>query len=539
MIGRTFWDAALVRLGDETTEKVLLVLNTLRGREMIFLHDQSAFESAAEYVFKHALLRDVTYDNVLKRDRRAYHAHAAGWLEEVTTRSGRGDEYAALIAEHYERAGQAEHATAWYARAGERAAAQYANGEAVRLFTHALALLPGGPAADPLKGAPGTLVENVEERRFELLLARERAYDLLADRGSQAADLTSLAALAENLDQSRRTDVFLQRAQYADVTGDYRAAVTFGSQAIGLAHAAGRVDQEVSGHLAVGRAYWRLAEYGRAHAPLEQALTLARQARLSVLQADTARTLGIVLEAEGAYREARPYYGQALALFRELGDKSGESKALNDLGALCYHENDYRSAREYLEAALRLKREIGDRRGESVVLNNLGNITQQEGNHRAAREYFERCLRASREILDPEGELAALLGLAAISNLLGDQEGARAQYERALGLARQIGDRQGEADTVASLAQLACETGDPVLGEYYAHQAARVAVEVGGQRQQGFALTFLGQALLDLGRPLEASEAYGQAAAVRREIGEGALALELACRPGCSLARPG
>jgi hypothetical protein len=75
------------------------LLDGLRRRELVFRHEVSAFAGTSEYLFKHMLLREVTYERVLKRQRRIYHAQAAAWL--IAESRERADEYAAQIAEHY------------------------------------------------------------------------------------------------------------------------------------------------------------------------------------------------------------------------------------------------------------------------------------------------------------------------------------------------------------------------------------------------------------------------------------------------------
>ena len=44
------------------------------------INRQATFSGTTEYMFNHALLRDVTYASLLKRLRRAYHAQVADWL---------------------------------------------------------------------------------------------------------------------------------------------------------------------------------------------------------------------------------------------------------------------------------------------------------------------------------------------------------------------------------------------------------------------------------------------------------------------------
>ena len=107
VVGREFWDEAVARLtepagGDSERQPLTPILATLRGRELVYRHEHSAFEGTAEFVFKHALLRDVAYETVLRRLRRTYHRQVAEWME---SRAGeRLDEHAGLIAYHYQQA---------------------------------------------------------------------------------------------------------------------------------------------------------------------------------------------------------------------------------------------------------------------------------------------------------------------------------------------------------------------------------------------------------------------------------------------------
>jgi len=73
VLGRAFWDGALVSLTSFNPDTVNAALDSLEAREFIFPRQNSAFSGQAEYVFKHALLRQVVYENILKRQRRRYH----------------------------------------------------------------------------------------------------------------------------------------------------------------------------------------------------------------------------------------------------------------------------------------------------------------------------------------------------------------------------------------------------------------------------------------------------------------------------------
>src|SRR3712207_8468828 len=82
-------------------------LARLVERDVIFERPRSTFSGSREFSFRHALMRDVAYEGVLRSTRRSNHALAAQWLEEVAARSGRPDEHASSIAEHHQEAGAA------------------------------------------------------------------------------------------------------------------------------------------------------------------------------------------------------------------------------------------------------------------------------------------------------------------------------------------------------------------------------------------------------------------------------------------------
>src|SRR5262249_35808143 len=60
VVGREFWDTAVASFGLEAN--VPEVLDSLRRKELIYRHETSTFEGANRYIFKHALLADVTYN---------------------------------------------------------------------------------------------------------------------------------------------------------------------------------------------------------------------------------------------------------------------------------------------------------------------------------------------------------------------------------------------------------------------------------------------------------------------------------------------
>jgi class 3 adenylate cyclase/tetratricopeptide (TPR) repeat protein len=145
VVGRTFWDRVVVHIHTQTNGKVNgqdigEMLKRLREKELIFRREDSAVDGAQEYIFKHDVLREVTYDTVLVRERKVYHGMVADWL--LTNSQERMREYYGLVGEHLRLAGRVEQAVRYFLQAGDQALRNYANAEAQEYYQRALDLGP-------------------------------------------------------------------------------------------------------------------------------------------------------------------------------------------------------------------------------------------------------------------------------------------------------------------------------------------------------------------------------------------------------------
>ena len=258
VIGRVFWDDAVVRLGDDPLDQVELRLTDLRVRELIDEREHSTFVGTRERLFRHALLRDVVYDGVLRVHRRVHHRTAAEWLREAA--ADRVDEQAANIAEHLDLAGEAATAAAWYLRAAARATRMYASAEAVRLLDRGL-----------------ELVDDDDVFRFDLLIERQAVHDWTGARPLQRADLDALDGLGEQLhDPPRRVTLLLARAQWAFVHSEWGDQEREARTAAEVAEQAGLEHRRADALLMLGKALTWQADHAGARAVIDRALAAAR-----------------------------------------------------------------------------------------------------------------------------------------------------------------------------------------------------------------------------------------------------------------------
>jgi tetratricopeptide (TPR) repeat protein len=356
VVGRLFWDSVVRELaGDEVKGEVDTVLGSLRQREMVYRRERSTFEETREYTFKHSILRDVTYETVLLRLRRRYHAQVAAWLE--ASAGERLGEYLGLIGTHYELAGEGAQAAEYLQRSGEEA----------------------------------FQVSAFRDAR----LAFQRALELLPQDGS-----VERAALHAKLGQA---DIAL---------GDYAAAWGALSEGLRLARATGDQIAEAAALTGLGEIAWRQGDQTEAGDHLREGLRLARECGDVGGQALAAQHLARVNWLRGAYDEARSWAEESQRLYEGLGDRRGLISALNELGIVASNRDQFQMAREYFKANLVLSREIGDRLRASTASNNLGETLRLEARYAEATVHYEEALAVSREIGDRLGAALALTNLA-------------------------------------------------------------------------------------------------------------------------------
>src|SRR6185503_2044771 len=92
------------------------------------------------YQFKHALIRDVVYGNMLFAHRKELHVHVAAAIELLF--ASELDDQQAVLAQHYLLADLPDRAFPYLVQAAQHAQSRYANSEALTLYRQALAIAP-------------------------------------------------------------------------------------------------------------------------------------------------------------------------------------------------------------------------------------------------------------------------------------------------------------------------------------------------------------------------------------------------------------
>jgi class 3 adenylate cyclase/tetratricopeptide (TPR) repeat protein len=114
VIGREFGASLLGRVAEISVDALAEAMRPLIEAE--FLHETALYPEP-EYAFKHPLTQEVAYRSQLRDRRAAVHTRVARGLEAL--HPDQLDERAALIAHHWEQAGESLEAARWHSRAAQ------------------------------------------------------------------------------------------------------------------------------------------------------------------------------------------------------------------------------------------------------------------------------------------------------------------------------------------------------------------------------------------------------------------------------------
>jgi class 3 adenylate cyclase/tetratricopeptide (TPR) repeat protein len=356
VVGRIFWDAAANRLSREGAAlkpaEVQAMLEDLRDREMILQREESGFAGTVEFVFRHAILRDVTYETVIPRQRRALHKLVGDWLLEVG--GERAGEHTLLVAEHYSRAEEASLAASQLTKAGQRALQLGAYDEGATLLERAKELLTGP--------------EQTEQRL---------GIDLL--RGN-------LEAIRGNF--AKATEIMKPALEEARATGNLRIQ----------ANALGRL----------GRVCMWQGDTPTAMKYIGEALELSRSLGDRAALIFNLRQMGNMLVMTDP-REALTYHEESVELARQAGDRNAEAHGLNSVAIALQLGGDPEKSMATFMQSLELNRALGDRLNEAMVLGNVAGLYSASGDLETAERRAKEALAIAKEIgaisLLPSGEV--------------------------------------------------------------------------------------------------------------------------------------
>ena len=402
VLGQSFSVAALAALTGEPEEALEPRLRALVHREILHLDTDPRSPERGQFGFTQALVREVAYSTLARRDRRTKHLAAARYYESLGD-----DEVAGVLATHYVDAYQASpegpegEAVAAQARialrgAADRATALGAHESAISYWERSRAV-----TADPADEAD--LLEKIggAERNLGHHQAAETAFRGAIDR---------YRALGDRVGTVRATLGLGKALGFAERMGE----------AFPLVEAAAAEISDLAPNRVLVDAWVWLANAGTQLGDQEHALDLVERAladaeglRLADLVVDGMRTKGQVFVLLGRPIEGRALIEAALALSERAGAGPATARSAFML-SLALFDEDPRAAVEIGRRAVELTRRFGLASLRLVALMNTAEVSVVVGDWGWIEAELATIERDDLESTDRASLDLAQAGLAAI-----------------------------------------------------------------------------------------------------------------------------
>lgn len=419
VIGRTFWDAAVDAMrgsGGEAAHAltggvdVRSALHALRNKELVFPHQPSTFDSTQEFIFKHAILREVTYERVLKAKRKLYHRMAADWL--IQQSGERIAEYLGIIAQHYELAGDTTHAVEFLERAADQSMRLSAYRETLSVAERALAILASSDDTDAAT-------------RARLLLTIGMAHLWLTDHATATARFEECIALARTIgDRTLESKALSRLGRIGLEQGKFEQAETHLKNSLMIAQETNNIEviAYILAHLGYISHYQ--GRYEAAQKYGEESYDFAKKSGDAIAQAFALNMLGMISVNNQRFEEGHNYHLQAIEICKSAGDRYGLARAYGNLSEVLRIQKRYAEAKPYTMEAIKLAYELGNRYVLPIMLINLSYSQIGLGHVNAAYASVCEALQLNTEGDSTSWVLFSLVGYANVLVAQGKHETA-------------------------------------------------------------------------------------------------------------------
>jgi predicted ATPase/class 3 adenylate cyclase len=412
------------------------------------------------YAFRHPLFHEATYDSLLKSERTIYHKVIAEIIE--TTFKGRIDGYYATLAQHYYNCDNVEKAREYSLRAGDEAAALYANEEALTHYNRALSVVEDEMTKAMIYEKIGDiemLIGRIDDAAHHFHEAGEIAEDeqikarlilksamimRLTGKIDEAISMMKQAmARIEGTATPALIDIKYNLANVlTEAKAETKQAASLVEEGIEHARTIGDVKLEADGLRLKGQILWRMGKGEEAVIKiLHDCQRLYEKFEEQNALAQLFILMGVIARSEGRLNIAIDYIKKAISIAKKIGHKRQLSIAYNNLGVYYDLIGDLKSSLNYHEENLAIRQQLGDKKGEAIVYYNIGTLKKQTDQRDVGMEYFYKAKEIFEQMNDVRGTIVTYLTIAEELFHLNKKDEAVEYYEKAWRIAQEKQDK--------------------------------------------------------------------------------------------------
>jgi adenylate cyclase len=429
VIGKEFAEPVLKRVAELPDVDLADSLRVLTGAE--FIYEESLYPELA-YAFKHPLTQEVAYRAQLTDRRGRTHGAVARAIAELYPE--KLDERAALVAHHWESAGERLEAAGWHARAGDWTGLRDP-AEALRHWRQVRSLLEELPESPETIGLG--LMARIQILNF--------GWRLGLDEAESTRVFTEGQTLAERSGNPHTRAILIGiYASVRDAAGEMEEGASLRTEALGLAEQTGDPGLQMATQVGLAFSLLELGRLGESLSRLEQVISRRPgDPRMGAevlgfspyILAFTFR--GFLKAAMGHPAEALRELDRGIDLAHEHGETEILGWTHGNFVYVAHYTGEDRGALGHARQALEIAEKIGSAVSRQAARLMLGYAHMLGEEWREAREMLEAMLASARKTRTGLFSESQVLGFLAETYLaLGEAGRARQTADAAVTVTR-------------------------------------------------------------------------------------------------------
>ncbi|MET1231389.1 MAG: AAA family ATPase [Candidatus Limnocylindrales bacterium] len=444
VVGRIFWDAIVAHLARQPTHVADEVLRSLRVKELVVPRQPSTLAGAAEFGFRHVLIRDVAYDSLPKRDRAVKHLAVVDWAEREL--ADRREEFAELLASHQLAALRYEEE---FDTGGPRL-------DAVRRRTFELALVAGRRAASlsardrvaawmrvawELGRRLGLPVREQAALAIEYVETSSAGEDMERLRDASVAGLEAMLTIEEPTadDEQLIAQLRVDTGSGWFFAGQAETARSFFEAGIAALEGGPPTRGRARLLAALGWLSWRVGPVDSAPVILERALAEAQAIGDAAIERLAMHDLGIAESMTGRRQDGLRRVRESRELARDAGDINLFLRATNNLASTSMGNGDpWPEILSVIEEGLGIARRSVEHGFISWLAGTKSDLLTLLGRMDEALTTIEEGIAAAEAISVQDSLAGRLGGRGFVRWTMGDREGAVEDWARARALVPEV-----------------------------------------------------------------------------------------------------
>lgn len=250
----------------------------------------------------------------------------------------------------------------------------------------------------------------------------------------------------------------------------------------------------------------------------KEAIALFRDSGDRYHEALALYVLGVAYRVRSEPKVSLGYLEQALSAWRRIGRTYDQAKALKDIARVYHSLGEYQKTLDYLDQSRAVWKTLDEKLEAAYVLIDSGVVYSSLGDYPGALRSFNAALPPLRADGDRRREATTLNNIGFVYNSIGESQKSLDTYEQVLPLRRALKDTTGEATTLNNIGWARSSLGENHKAIETLNQALTLWRKTGVRSGEAYALAGLGNAYQGQGKYKEAVTYFSEAMGVYKEI---------------------